>query len=73
MELALLIFLLMYFLPTIIAFCRGHGSKLGIFAMNLILGWSVIFWVWSFIWSLSNKGVNNVTVINNMSNSNGNS
>lgn len=63
-----------YFLPTIIALCRGHGSKWGIFAMNILLGWSVIFWLWAFIWSLSNKGGSqNVTVINQMSNHNGNS
>ena len=61
-----------YFLPTVIAFCRGHGSKWGIFAMNILLGWSVIFWIWSFIWSLSNKGGSvNVNVNNVMNNSNG--
>lgn len=61
-----------YFLPTIIALCRGHASKLGIFAMNILLGWSVIFWIWSFIWSLSNKGGSvNVNVNNVMNNRNG--
>lgn len=61
-----------YFLPTIIALCRGHASKWGIFAMNLFLGWSVIFWLWAFIWSLSNKGGSvNVNVNNVMNNRNG--
>lgn len=74
MELAIVIAFAMYFLPTIIGFMRGHASKWGIFAMNLFLGWSVIFWIWAFIWSLSNKGGSqNVTVINQMSNHNGNS
>lgn len=72
MELAIVIAFVMYFLPTIIAFCRGHGSKWGIFAMNLFLGWSVIFWLWAFIWSLSNKGGSvNVNVNNVMNNRNG--
>ncbi len=72
MELALIFALLMYLLPTVIAFFRGHGSKWGIFAMNILLGWSVIFWMWSFIWSLSNKGGSvNVNVNNVMNNRNG--
>ena len=72
MELALVFALLMYLLPTVIALCRGHASKWGIFAMNLFLGWSVIFWLWAFIWSLSNKGGSvNVNVNNVMNNRNG--
>lgn len=72
MELALVLALLMYFIPTVIAFCRGHSSKWGIFVMNVLLGWSVIFWIWAFIWSLSNKGGSvNVNVNNVMNNRNG--
>lgn len=72
MELAILIAFAMYFLPTIIGFMRGHASKWGIFAMNLFLGWSVIFWFWAFIWSLSSKGGGvNVNINNVMSNRNG--
>lgn len=72
MELAILIAFAMYFLPTIIGFMRGHASKWGIFAMNLFLGWSVIFWFWSSIWALSNKGGSvNVNVNNVMNNRNG--
>ena len=56
--------LVIYFLPSIIAFNRGHASKWGIFATNLLLGWSGILWLVALIWSLSNKGQQNVTVVN---------
>lgn len=60
----LIILALIYLLPTIIAFSRGHASKWGIFATNLLLGWSGIIWLVALIWSLSNKGQQNVTVVN---------
>lgn len=64
MEILLLV--IMHFIPTIIAFCRDHKSKFGILAMNLLLGWTGIFWIWSLIWSLCNPSSNSsVTVINN--------
>lgn len=63
MEVLLLVVL--HFIPTIIAFCGGHERKLGIFAMNFLLGWTVIFWIWAFIWSLSSGKSGNVTAINN--------
>ena len=63
MEFLLLVVL--HFIPTTIAFCRDHESKLGILAMNLLLGWTGIFWIWAFIWSLCNPKSNSMTVINN--------
>ena len=36
MEVLLLVVL--HFIPTIIAFCRDHKSKLGILVMNFLLG-----------------------------------
>lgn len=60
----LIILALIYLLPTIIAFSRGHASRWGIFATNLLLGWSGIIWLVVLIWSLSNKGQQNVTVVN---------
>lgn len=62
--LVLVIALAAYFLPTIIAFVRGHASKWGIFATNLLLGWSLIFWIVTLIWSLSNKGQSQTTIVN---------
>lgn len=41
-----------YFLPTLIAFLRNHKNKLAIFLLNLLLGWTVLGWVGSLIWSV---------------------
>ncbi len=68
MELVLVVSVIMYFAPSIIGFMRGHASKLAIFAMNLFLGWSVIFWFFSLFWSLSNKGGNQTVIVNNQIN-----
>lgn len=49
--LAVLIFAF-YFLPTLIAFLRQHKNKLAIFLLNLFLGWTVLGWVVSLVWSV---------------------
>lgn len=49
--LAVLIFTV-YFLPTLIAFLRQHKNKLAIFLLNLLLGWTVLGWVVSLVWSV---------------------
>jgi len=41
-----------YFLPTLIAFLRQHKNKLAIFLLNLFLGWTVLGWVGSLVWSV---------------------
>jgi hypothetical protein len=43
---------LFYFLPTIIAVCRGHGYKGVIFAINLAAGWTAIGWLVALVWSV---------------------
>jgi len=42
-----------YFVPTIIAFARKKSNKVAIFALNLFLGWSLVGWVVSLVWALS--------------------
>lgn len=59
--LVMLFVLVVYLIPTIIAFARGRASKWGIGVLNILLGWSLVFWVVALIWSLSNKGQNQVT------------
>ncbi|WP_236522850.1 superinfection immunity protein [Escherichia coli] len=68
MELVLVVSVIMYLAPSIIGFMRGHASKWAILAMNLFLGWSVLFWFWSLFWSLSNKGGNQTVIVNNQIN-----
>lgn len=62
--LAAFFLLVVYLTPTIIAFARGHASKWGIGVLNIVLGWSLVFWVVALIWSLSNKGQSQTTIVN---------
>ena len=62
--LVMLFVLAVYLIPTIIAFARGHASKWGIGVLNIVLGWSLVFWVVALIWSLSNKGQSQTTIVN---------
>ena len=41
-----------YMIPTWIAMFRGHRNHLAIFALNLLLGWSVLGWVAALVWAL---------------------
>ena len=43
--------LMIYFLPWIVAKCRGHQSSLAIFVCNLFLGWTFLGWVGSLVWA----------------------
>jgi hypothetical protein len=45
--------LLLYFWPAIIAKGRRHNNTTAIFATNLLLGWTLLGWVASFIWALT--------------------
>ena len=40
-----------YFLPTLVAVLRQHKNRIAIFLLNLFLGWSVLGWVVSLVWS----------------------
>ena len=44
-----------YFVPTIIAGLREHQNTVAIFALNLLLGWTLVFWVMAFVWALINS------------------
>jgi hypothetical protein len=43
----------MYLLPTIIAAARGHRQTGAIAGLNILLGWTVLGWIGSFVWSLT--------------------
>jgi uncharacterized membrane protein len=51
----LLILLVMYFLPAIIAFSRSRHNKGAILVLNLFLGWTVLGWVVSMVWAVSSS------------------
>ncbi len=44
--------LAIYFIPTIIAFRRGHDNRVIILLVNLFLGVTVAVWVICLIWAL---------------------
>src|SRR5260370_12944779 len=45
--------LALYFLPWIIANHRHHPQQTPIFALNLLLGWTLIGWVIAIVWALT--------------------
>lgn len=42
-----------YFIPTVIAFARGHHQKVAILVLNLFLGWSGLGWIGALVWSFT--------------------
>ncbi|MBC8737085.1 superinfection immunity protein [Paraburkholderia sp. UCT31] len=47
--------LVLYWIPTAIAFKRDHRNKVAILALNFFLGWVVIGWVGALVWALKNE------------------
>ena len=43
----------LYWLPTIIAVARKQPNVMAIAALNFFLGWTVIGWIISLVWSLA--------------------
>jgi len=48
----LLISVLLYFTPWLIGLNRGVNSCVGLFFVNLLLGWSIIGWVGCLLWAV---------------------
>lgn len=55
-EFILILFIIfkivLYCLPAIIAYSKDSPAKVKILLINLILGWTVIGWLWALVWSL---------------------
>ena len=49
--LVLIIFLVLYFIPTIIAFSYNRKNKVAIFVLNFLLGWTFFGWVGALVWA----------------------
>ena len=45
----------MYFLPTMIAVWRKHANSGAIACLNCFLGWTVLGWIGSLVWAVSNR------------------
>lgn len=51
----LFIIVLVYFVPFLVAYMRGHKAKLAIFMANLFLGWILLPWVFILIWACNSN------------------
>ena len=57
----LVVFLVVYFLPSFVASDGRHPSAGGVFVLNLFLGWTLVGWVVALAWASSRPAP--VTVI----------
>ena len=48
------VFLAIYFAPALLAGYRRHRNVPAIFALNLLLGWTMLGWVVAFVWACTN-------------------
>lgn len=46
------IFLVVYLLPTIIAYVRGHRNRRALAKLNVLAGWTVFAWFTALVWSI---------------------
>ncbi len=51
-SLLIVIGILLYVLPSLIAHYRGHKHTLQIILLNLFLGWTIVCWFGAFVWSV---------------------
>jgi hypothetical protein len=49
----IILYLIIYFLPSIISYWQSKSAIKKIFIVNLLLGWTVIGWIVSFVWAIS--------------------
>jgi len=61
----LLLLLVGYFLPFIIALIRKHIDSTAIFVLNLFLGWTFFGWVIALVWSVKKFDANSKNSANN--------
>src|SRR5579863_4069114 len=61
--LAIVFGIALYMLPTIIAAVRHHRQVVAIGVLNFLLGWTLLGWIGSLVWSLTNPAPG-VTVMN---------
>ena len=47
----LLLIVLIYMLPSLIAYSREHPRRQDIAVLNILLGWTLIGWIAIFLWA----------------------
>jgi len=48
-----IVIIIIYFLPILIALVRNKKNGCAIFALNFFLGWTFIGWVIALVWALA--------------------
>lgn len=61
--LGLVLFAAFYFLPALIAGVRSKRDVVAIFALNLLLGWTVVGWVAALVWALTSDPPDTIYVV----------
>lgn len=51
----ILVIILIYFLPGLIANGRDHKNTAAIFILNLFLGWTALGWIISLVWAFTDN------------------
>lgn len=52
----LVVCLVLYFTPSIVAYNRNHPNFTSILVLNIFLGWTLVFWVLALVGALYKKG-----------------
>ena len=47
--------LVIYFIPCLVASRRDHRNAMPIFILNLLLGWTFIGWVTAMVWAFTDN------------------
>jgi hypothetical protein len=50
-----LLSILLYFIPTVIAGLRGARHQVAILALNTLFGWTFIGWAAALVWALADE------------------
>ena len=61
----IILFIIPYFLPSIIALFRSKSNTTAIVMLNLFLGWTFIGWVVALIWAVTKDREMQTIVVNN--------
>ena len=47
----MVVFVAIYFIPTMVAYYREHHQRAAIVLLNILLGWTGLGWVGALVWS----------------------
>jgi Superinfection immunity protein len=47
-----IVVLVIYFLPSCIAFARGHRNKHALAKFNIFGGWTIFGWITALVWAI---------------------